>query len=137
MENTKKPIVREIIERPITFKILENMTEEEVDSELEFLNDYLVKVKDKKEQYNKIRLEKKKKETQEKIDFLNNHSDLKDFILKNMEHNRTSCGSIYCSDKKNDKTLYYRCKKCAFMELLNWRGPDFDFTFDIKLEQII
>ena len=118
------------------------MTEEEVDSELEFLNDYLVKVKDKKEQYNKIRLEKKKKETQEKIDFLNNHSDLKDFILKNMEHDRTSCGStygngIYCSDKKNDKILYYRCKKCAFMELLDWRGPDFDFTFDIKLEQII
>lgn len=36
------------------------MTEEEIDSELEFLNDYLVKVKDKKEQYNKIRLEKKK-----------------------------------------------------------------------------
>lgn len=69
MENTKKPIVREIIERPITFKILENMKEEEVDSELEFLNDYLVKVKDKKEQYNKIRLEKRKKKHKKKLIF--------------------------------------------------------------------
>lgn len=141
-KSTNNPTIKEITERPLSFKMLEDMTEEEVDSELEFLNTYLAKVKDKKEQYHEIRLKNKKKETQEKIDFLNNHPDLKDFILRNMEHDRTSCktnygNGIYCSDKKNDKTLYYRCKKCAFEELLNWRGPDFDFTFEVKLEQLI
>ena len=81
----------------------------------------------------KHELAKKQKAVEEKIASLSDEE--KEFILKLIEHTRTSCS--------DDNTINgwdgekFRCNKCMLMEILNGEhGGEFDFSFEVYINRV-
>lgn len=71
----------------------------------------------------------------EKINNLSNED--REFILKFIEHDRTSCSDDHVNNGYGSADYGARCRKCHLIEILNGKhGGEFDFSFDVNIWKV-
>lgn len=115
------------------------MTEDEVQFQTDITKKYLKQLEEKQKKFDEKRKQEKIKSVQLKIEYINEHEDIKNFLLKSIKHAYKNCNdkNIINGFYLDKEVRKYNCPKCALIELLNnYYTLDFDFNFEVYLTLI-
>lgn len=116
------------------YEVIKKLSEQQLD-------DLIKQAKNRKKELKQEKVLQKKEEAKKHIEWLREH---KDFILSQIQHTRTSCGTgitnngLYYEVVDNKEYLKFRCPRCAIEEILNgeWGDDNFEINFSIDIIDI-